>query len=476
MKRYKYNLSHYKLATFDMGELIPVGCVEVLPGDTFQHVANALVRLSPLATPVYHPIQAYIHHFYVPNRLVYEDWEDFITGGRTGDFDGEWPYMSRPTGVVQGGLSDYLGLPITYTTSNALLHSALPVRAYQLIYNEYYRDDDLVSPVVVSTAGGLDTTTNTLVQKVSWEKDYATMARSEPYEGPLITIPVEPDGSNPTVNPGNRTIVGTAATNAVKVSGAALAADSVLSFSNPGLKIDIDDFRRSMALYRWGEARARYGSRYTEYLRYLGVKASDSRLERPEYLGGGVDMIQVSEVLQTAPTTSGSAVGVADMKGHAIAGLKSNRYRRFFPEHGLVMSLMFVRPKHMYTQAMHRMYNRRTRFDYYQPELVNIGDQPILNHEVWAPGPNPYGTFGFGPRYDEYRMPPASSVHGDFRTSLDDWHMARNFTAMPAPNSSFLECAPSKRNFIVQSTDVVWAMIQHNLVARRPVPYESQRV
>lgn len=233
---------------------------------------------------------------------------------------------------------------------------------------------------------------------------------------------------------------------------------------------NINDLRLAFALQRYEEARARYGSRYTEYLRYLDVRSSDARLQRPEYLGGGRQTIQFSEVLQTGVTTSGDDTeGVGNLRGHGIAAVRSNRYRRFFEEHGYVITLLSVLPKTIYVQGLHRTFNRRTKEDFWQKELQHIGQQEVLNKELYAPHASPDGVFGYQDRYDEYRRTP-SRVSGEFRsTELDYWHMARLFDSDPTLNASFVTSDPTKRVNAVQTNDVLWMMINHSMQARRLV-------
>lgn len=197
----------------------------------------------------------------------------------------------------------------------------------------------------------------------------------------------------------------------------------------------------------------------------MGVRSSDARLQRPEYLGGGRQTIQFSEVLQTAEGSN----PVGEMAGHGIAAMRSNRYRRFFEEHGYIVTMMSVRPKTIYTQGLPRTWNRRTKEDFWQKELQHIGQQEVLNKEVYASHSNPNGTFGYQDRYDEYRRS-ESTVSGEFRTSLlDFWHMARMFSSDPALNADFVECVPTERIFAVPSQDVLYVMANHSIQARRLV-------
>lgn len=496
MKRSKFSLSHYKLLSADMGELLPIGLVEVLPGDTFQHATSLLCRVSPLLAPVMHPVDVRIHHWFVPHRLIWEDWEDFITGGPDGMDASVFPtitlsYAAGPpatgSGVV-GGLADYLGCP---PTINNLEVSALPFRAYALIFNEWYRDQDLVTALTIDKTSGSDTTTNTALQNCAWEKDYFTSSRPWTQKGPEISIPltgdapIASDGTAVTGHSSTQATVRTLRSDEQSQGGLYLngypgGSTGNFIFDNPGLEADltgvsaanVNDLRLAFALQRYEEARARYGSRYTEYLRYLGVRSSDARLQRPEYLGGGKQRIQFSEVLQTAPLTdtgTSEDVGVGELKGHGIAAVRSNRYRRFFEEHGYVITLLSVRPKTMYVQGLARTFNRRTKEDFWQKELQHIGQQEVLNKEVYAAAASPAGTFGYQDRYDEYRRQ-ESNVAGEFRTTLlDYWHMARIFAAEPSLNASFVVSNPTKRINAVETQDVLWIMANHSIQARRAV-------
>ena len=363
MKRTKHSLSHYKLLSCDMGELVPIGLLEVLPGDTFQHATSLLVRVSPLLAPVMHPVHVRIHHWFVPHRLVWDDWEAFITGGPDGNDASVFPTIDTSTNNSIGSLYDYLGIP----NINNLEISALPLRAYQLIFNEWYRDQDLVTAAVIDTTSGADTTTEDALQKVAWEKDYFTSSRPWTQKGDDVSVPI--GGTAPVIgmgkitnqnfNDGGATVYESDGTSTTyPASGAASinwgsannqwqVEEDPNNAGFPWIRADlsqaagstINDLRLAFALQRYQEARARYGSRYTEYLRYLGVRSSDARLQRPEYLGGGRQVIQFSEVLQTAEGTN----AVATLRGHGIGAIRSRRYRRFFEEHGYVISLLSVK-------------------------------------------------------------------------------------------------------------------------------------
>jgi len=486
MKRSKHSLSNYKLLSCDLGELVPIGLTEVLPGDTVQQNTNCLVRCSPLLSPVMHPVDVRIHHWFVPNRIIWEDWEDFITGGPDGNDTSVFPTITigGGSGAAIGSLADYLGVP---TGVNNIEVSALPFRAYALIWNEFYRDQDLQSELTIDLTSGPDTTTNTALQNCAWEKDYFTSARPWEQKGPAVTIPLGTT-ADLIMSPSSGALSPSIARNAT--SGSPFSTANDLVFTNTGIlesasgtdaavdvsphtKVDLSNasavtvnvLREALALQRYEEARARYGSRYVEYLRYLGVKSSDARLQRPEYLGGGRQTLQFSEVLQTAEGTD----PVGEMRGHGIAAMRTNRYRKFFEEHGFVITVMSVRPKTIYAQGLFKHWNRRTKEDFWQQELQHIGQQEVLNKEVYAAHANPNDTFGFQDRYDEYRRQ-ESTIAGEFRdTTLNFWHMARIFASSPALNADFVRCVPTERTFAVPSQDVLYVMAKHSIQARRLV-------
>jgi Capsid protein (F protein) len=505
MKRSKHSLSHYKLLTCKMGSLVPVAWYEALPGDTIQQSTSALIRCAPLVTPVMHPITVRFHHWFVPNRLIWANWQNFITGGSDGLDATAHPYITFTNPAVST-LADYLGVPTANFSSKRV--SALPFRAYNLIFNEYYRDEDLVTALTTSTGDGSDTTSNTTLQTIAWEKDYLTSSRPWAVKGAAITLPL---GTQAWVR-GLAQISGGGATTAGPTAvfehgdtvsrnysnywtgGSGLAIQGQTS-GQPGASntpqvyadlstatgIDINTVRNAFALQRFEEARARYGSRYTEYLRYLGVRSSDARLQRPEYLGGGKNIIQFSEVLQTGVTTSGTQTGIGTMFGHGITGMRTNRYRRFFEEHGIVITLMSVRPKTMYSQRVKRAFIRgvdstyvgttANKYDYWQRELQTIGQQQVNAAEVDPQAG--VGSFGYQDRYDEYRRE-ESSVAGLFRTTLNTWHLSREFGSAPSLNSTFVQCVPSTRIFADTSNDNLYVCANHSIQARRLVSREGK--
>lgn len=517
------NLTHYKLGSYRMGFVYPLTCVEVLPGDIFRHSTSVFMRLSPLVTPVMHPVHVRLFHFYVPLRLIWDDFESFRTGGEDGLASPELPYMNF-TSLKVGSLGNHLGLPVFdfSADSRQLRVSALPFRAYALIWNEWFRNQETTGPTYFTSASGLDETTRNDVLPYAWGKDYFTTASLTPQRGPEVTIPVNSPGSHsldvvpvspnqpfrlqfPTKTtpppPGGEAVFGSTLLTAYGTPKGQLGAatqwpaDPDISWpgytnnndhnypnivsgdvcwpdDGIGLKVDspsgdlgsisIADWREAMALQRFEEHRSLYGSRYTELLRSYGVRPSDARLQRPEYLGGTKETVQFSEVLQTA-ADGGTPVGT--LRGHGISATRSPRYRRFFEEDGLVLTLMAVEPVGIYMQGLDKMWLRKTKEDFWTPEFQHLSQQPVLTQELYIDAPDDE-VFGYQDIYDEYRSH-RSFVSGEMSTVLKDWHFAREFANKPDLNTTFIYGAPTNRPFASQDTDSLYVMAHHNLIAKR---------
>lgn len=365
-----------------------------------------------------HPCQLRMHHFFVPNRILDDQWEDFITG----DGNAQAPFFEAPDQTLNL-LLNYLGVPIP----DAGFLNSFPVRAYLRIWNDYYRDQETQLEISVP-----DDQIN--LQFVNYEKDYFSTVRIDPSSNPSgRPIPVQDD--------------------------------------NGDLSIDPFDLRKSMARLRYDEARSRYGKRYVEYLRYLGVKPSDARLQRPEYLGGGTSTINFSEVLQTVdePTNPLGKLG-----GHGVAGLRTKPFTRFFEEHGIFMTLFSVRPKAIYSQGIQKEWKKLTNFAYWQKETQYEGLQSLFNYEVYMNGNQLEDglPFGYTDRHEEYRRG-VSRVSAEMRAGeiYDNWHLARQFDDRPGLNSvwSLVRSQDHKRIFADQGSDGFIVATNHRIAARRLV-------
>lgn len=467
MKSALHNLTHSVKLSCNMAEMIPIALIEALPGDVIDHSAACLIRTQPLIAPVMHEIDAKIHHWFVPTRDIWDDFPEFITGGPDGLDDTVPPYIDMPAmgGAPISSLADYLGVP---TGVNSLRVSALPFRAYARIFNEYYRDQDLQAPLVISTGNGADTTTSTALQYGCWEKDYFTSARAFPQKGPAVSIPLTGNAPvmSPGISPANHQVTElNSGSDQVKLYS---GADSTAFFTDLSdvQAVDIEDLRLAAALQRYQENLSRYGSRYVErVMAAFGIRPRSLELDLPQYIGGGQQKISISEVLATAETED---VSVGEMYGHGITAMKSNRYRYPVPEHGYILSLLIIRPRTNYIQGLNKLWSRDTKEDYYQPELAYLGQQPILNKELYAAHASPNATFGYQDAYDSYRYI-ESRVSGEFRDTLDFWHMARKFASEPALNSDFVKCNPTDRIYAVPAADQLYVMGKNRINAKRRV-------
>ena len=457
--RNQFNLSCEHKTSVDMGELVPVYCDEVLPGDTYIMRSTALCRVAPLAHPLMHRVELRMHSFYVPNRIAYDpkgdfEWEAFITG--------EDDTTAKPTYVTTGSgerLLDYMGVPPGIA---GLEIDAAPIRAANMIWNHYYRDQDLQAERDLMDVS---------VPRCAWQKDYFTVARPQPQQGDPVPIPISGDGRirslTPAMTPGTDLSL---RLNAQQVDfyeahdiGTGNVDPMLVSLDSGG--IQIDDLRRSIALQRFAEARMRFGSRYVDYLRYLGVNPSDGRLDRPEYLGGGKETLSFSEVLSTAEVPTHS---VGEMFGHGIGMGRTNGFRKMFEEHGWVITFLSARPKTVYQNALCRKFTRKSAMDYWQKELEVLPWQEVKQQEVDASG-DADTVFGYVPRYEEYRHG-VSTVSNTMRGGPEnDWHMAREFETPPMLNGSFVTCDPTDRIYQDANMADLVINVSHSIKARRLV-------
>ena len=673
MKRSKFNLTHTHSTTADAGQLIPFLLQPTLPGDRFRIGLKNFIRCQPMVAPLMHEVYFYTQYWYVPYRILWDNWEDFITGGDNLTSSPSFPYVTAPSGGWQpGSLADYFGFPVKQAGIEV---SAMPFRAYAEIWNTRYRDEDLQSDVGIVYTDGKDNKTNTDILSPSWKRDYFTLARPWTQRGADILVPISggvdhnPETSvhehvfsmqlilrdedvlsqaasgalinrneafngasvwsssgSPTNPPieakyvegasgvicdtftaaytysafpaevyfvplmsnyqnrgGNSNITitandysfldsldysflnnyqqgkmryyvgrvsftmvisrayvdGTAGESYMHYVNVPICADAVIlqsdrvveaagdfvkpTFDNANIRslthpnnvcggtfvqhlpvptgaetptsslikltfwqnfsqsgsISVRDLRASAALQRYAERSLKYGNRYEEFIqREFGVKPRDSRIQRPEYLGGGRGILNISEVLQTA---EGTDTSVGTMRGHGIASVAQRPIRFKSPEHGIIIGLLSIRPKAVYTQGVEREFLKRSRLDFFTPELANIGMQEVLTQELFATSTNKDSIFGYSDRYQEYRYH-KPLVTGEFRDTLNYWNMARIFDNAPNLNDEFVNMEYSsevfKRPFAVQdqSYHSFLIMLENVIHAWRPIPKRAKDV
>lgn len=495
-----FDLSCERKMSSGLGDLTPILVMETLPGDVINLKTSMMNRMPPLVAPVMHAVNVYSHFYFVPNRILWPNWEKFITGGEDGEDATVAPTVAieGAAPVAVGSLLDYMGLPTgAYPTSNTV--NALPIAAYARIYNEYYRDQNLIPKIVDELVDGNNGSINLTLQKRAWQHDYFTSCLPWTQRGPQATIPlgdtapiifdnqgapakavnlvgafpnfqniIEADGEAVPSNTANlQADIGGGTRNNITIDNSA----SLLTDLSTATASSIIDLRRAFKLQEWLEKNARGGARYIEsILSHFGVRSPDGRLQRPEFLGGGSTPIQISEVLQTSaaatePTPQGN------MAGHAIGVGQNNSFKYRCTEHGYIIGIMSVMPKTAYQQGIPRHYKKFDKFDYYWPSFAHIGEQAVINNELYVDG----GTenedvFGYVPRFAEYKYLP-STVHGEFRTTLDSWHWGRIFATRPQLNQAFVECVPDTRIFAVETGEKIYSYIHHNIKARRLMPY-----
>lgn len=511
--RSAFDLSYEKKLTFDMGNLIPMMCDEAIPGDVWDIGNRAVIRFQPLVAPVLHAMKMRTYYFFVPYRLLFDQWEEFITRGTTGNSDIDLPIWdpdlaTAPTDVTdKTTLWDYMGFPTGIVPPPSGCPLDFPRRAYYFIWNEYFRDQNLQSEI------DFEDPNQWRILNKNWQKDYFTSALPFQQRGTAPALPIVgdtsvefdiPQASDYTGNTGmmwaptaaglnwvSQTLAGsyyeTPAALGDSPSAAAINADfnTVLSDNNvvsgAGLSsVDIADLRLAFQTQVWMERNARAGVRYTEFLHaHFGVSPRDDRLQRPEFIGGTSNPVIISEVLQTSED---GTTPQGNLAGHGITVQSANVGRYRVQEYGLIMGIACVTPVTAYQQGVNRQWLRRETFDFPFPEFAGLSEQEIFYAELKTidqsiPNSNALNrsVFGFTGRYNEMRYKP-TQVCADMRDTYAYWHLGRIWDSgdYPSLNTSFVTMNPRKDIFAVPSEPGLIGSFGNVLNVLRPIPFMAE--
>lgn len=522
IKRSVFDRSTQHKTTFNAGQLIPLLCDEVLPGDTFSVNTSSVIRMTTPIHPTMDNLYADIYYYYVPTRILWDHWEEFNGSNEdtfwTQPVEYEIPQIDSPTGGWnKGTIADYLGIPTKIQLKDDHAVNHLPFRGVVKVWNDWFRDQNLQNPAFFDTGDSVTTGSNGanyvsdaiaggMPLPVAKYHDYFTSALPEPQKGPDVLLPL--GESAPVIgNEGTIGLAGPNGTNVVLASqyGFGNSSQSVLVAGyntnvgsghvklttipeESGMIADLStataakvtELRQAFAIQRLYERDARGGTRYTEIVKsHFGVSSPDGRLQRSEYLGGKRVPINVTQVVQTSSTDSVSPQG--NTAAFSLTGDVSDSFTKSFTEHGYLFCFVCVRNENTYQQGIERMWSRKRRFDFYWPALANLSEQAILNKEIYAQGTaEDDEVFGYQEAWAEYRYKP-SRVSGAFRsnyaTTLDSWHYADYYDSLPVLSDSFIRGSKTNvdRTLAVQSSveDQFIADFYFNIKSVRPMPVYS---
>ncbi|AXL15579.1 major capsid protein [Microviridae sp.] len=510
MPRSKFNRSHGWKGTFEAGKLIPIFVDEILPGDTFKLNTSAFGRLATPIFPIMDNMYLDTHYFFVPSRILWDNFQKFmgeqINPGDSTDF--LIPQINPSTGGwPEGSVADYMGIP---TKVEDISVNALPIRAYYRIWNEWFRDENLQDSDVTgtNTSDGPDTASVMAPLSRGKRHDYFTSCLPWPQKGPAIDLPL--GGTAPVTGTGaptfqsaggtitDRSLIGdfiTGQNNPVYASvGASDPTQAeTLNWDDPQLVADlgnataatINQLRQAFTLQQYFEKDARGGTRYTEKIRsHFGVTSPDQRLQRPEFLGGGTTPINITPIANTADIASVGGNGtVGELGAMGTVSIRNHGFTKSFVEHGYVIGVASVRADLTYQKGLDRMWSREDELEFYWPTFAKIGEQAVLNKEIYLQGStvtNPEGNpidddvFGYQERYGEYRYKP-SVITGQFRsnaaTPLDQWHLSQDFATLPVLGQEFIEENPPIDRVVAVPSEPDFIMdVYHSLNCARPMP------
>lgn len=476
--RSSFNRTFGVKTTFNEGYLVPILADEMLPGDTFALKMHAFARITTLLFPIMDNLYLESFFFFVPNRLLWSNWENFcqVSTGPNDVTTYTIPQQTGPTvtGYAEGSLADYFGIPTLVTN---LEPNAFHFRAYNLIYNEWFRSEDLQSKVVVDLDDGPDANTDYVLLRRGKRYDYFTSCLPFPQKGPSVELPLGTEAPITSNSPstGGRGVIGiTGQIGAVNTwmqqgsvgteaefnatFGAAsraalwpLTTDTIYNYADltAATAATINDLRFAFQTQKFYEKQARGGTRYTEVIKsHFNVTSPDMRLQRPEYIGGGSTPVIITPVAQTAPTTGSNPL--AQLGAYGVCAPEAHGFTYSATEHGVIIGLVSVRADLNYQRSLDRMWTRQVFTDYYWPVFSHLGEQAVLNQEIYAQGTAAdTDVFGYQERHAEYRYKP-SLITGLFRSNatgtLDSWHLAQDFGSLPVLNASFIvEDAPMAR-------------------------------